>query len=214
MHWKQLKPMGFGFENYNDSHLQTISKYVGKYQDFKSKLFFKTNTEAKSLNLDPKSRKRQMGLLLNDISNLIDAKVLFLIPGEHDTYSLLIKICVHVYVWLQIELKTAPGDYRFPTTNQSRHCFTRYIEFHRCRECFLSIVEKIVEVKHDMLSAYICVAVKGDGAEECKKFAKYYRSLCPAEWVSHRFILLFTVKPCRQVERAEGERSFSGSFVM
>lgn len=34
-------------------------------------------------------------------------------------------------LWIQIELKTAPGDYRFPTTNQSRHCFTRYIEFHR-----------------------------------------------------------------------------------
>ncbi|KAI3524258.1 hypothetical protein L1887_02911 [Cichorium endivia] len=59
----------------------------------------------------------------------------------------------------EIELKTAPGDYRFPTTNQSRHCFTRYIEFHRC------------------------VAAKGDGATECEKFAKYYRSLCPAEWV-------------------------------
>nr|KAJ0204588.1 hypothetical protein LSAT_V11C500260380 [Lactuca sativa] len=59
----------------------------------------------------------------------------------------------------EIELKTAPGDYRFPTTNQSRHCFTRYIEFHRC------------------------VAAKGDGAGECEKFAKYYRSLCPAEWI-------------------------------
>ncbi|CAN6987992.1 unnamed protein product, partial [Brassica rapa subsp. trilocularis] len=31
----------------------------------------------------------------------------------------------------QIELKTAPADFRFPTTNQTRHCFTRYIEFHR-----------------------------------------------------------------------------------
>ncbi|CAL8990879.1 unnamed protein product [Prunus brigantina] len=31
----------------------------------------------------------------------------------------------------QIELKTAPVDFRFPTTNQTRHCFTRYIEFHR-----------------------------------------------------------------------------------
>lgn len=32
---------------------------------------------------------------------------------------------------IQIELKTAPADFRFPTTNQTRHCFTRYIEFHR-----------------------------------------------------------------------------------
>lgn len=58
-----------------------------------------------------------------------------------------------------IKLETAPADFRFPTTNQSRHCFTRYIEYHRC------------------------VAAKGEGAPECDKFAKYYRSLCPGEWV-------------------------------
>ncbi|KAK1314721.1 Cytochrome c oxidase subunit 6b-1 [Acorus calamus] len=29
------------------------------------------------------------------------------------------------------ELRTAPHDVRFPTTNQTRHCFTRYIEYHR-----------------------------------------------------------------------------------
>ncbi|KAG6739800.1 hypothetical protein POTOM_057415 [Populus tomentosa] len=59
----------------------------------------------------------------------------------------------------EIELKTAPADYRFPTTNQTRHCFTRYIEFHRC------------------------VAAKGDEGNDCERFAKYYRSLCPSEWV-------------------------------
>ncbi|CAA6658854.1 unnamed protein product [Spirodela intermedia] len=48
-------------------------------------------------------------------------------------------------------LETAPADFRFPTTNQTRHCFTRYIEYHR--------------------------------RPECDKFAKYYRSLCPSEWV-------------------------------
>ncbi|KAI3945695.1 hypothetical protein MKW98_022969 [Papaver atlanticum] len=30
------------------------------------------------------------------------------------------------------DLKTASYDYRFPTTNQTRHCYTRYIEYHRC----------------------------------------------------------------------------------
>ncbi|KAJ4954205.1 hypothetical protein NE237_031037 [Protea cynaroides] len=60
---------------------------------------------------------------------------------------------------LNIKLETAPADFRFPTTNQSRHCFTRYIEYHRC------------------------IAAKGEGALECEKFAKYYRSLCPGEWV-------------------------------
>ncbi|KAL8487903.1 hypothetical protein ACS0TY_024264 [Phlomoides rotata] len=59
----------------------------------------------------------------------------------------------------EIKLETAPADFRFPTTNQTRHCFTRYIEYHRC------------------------VAAKGEGATECDKFAKYYRSLCPGEWI-------------------------------
>ncbi|XP_038886001.1 cytochrome c oxidase subunit 6b-1-like [Benincasa hispida] len=59
----------------------------------------------------------------------------------------------------EIKLETAPADFRFPTTNQTRHCFTRYIEYHRC------------------------IQAKGEGAPECDKFAKYYRSLCPSEWV-------------------------------
>ncbi|KAJ1271050.1 hypothetical protein BS78_06G099300 [Paspalum vaginatum] len=59
----------------------------------------------------------------------------------------------------EIKIETAPADFRFPTTNQTRHCFTRYVEYHRC------------------------VAAKGEDAPECDKFAKYYRSLCPSEWV-------------------------------
>ncbi|KAJ8541358.1 hypothetical protein K7X08_002174 [Anisodus acutangulus] len=59
----------------------------------------------------------------------------------------------------EIKLETAPADFRFPTTNQTRHCFTRYVEYHRC------------------------TAAKGEGAAECDKFAKYYRSLCPGEWI-------------------------------
>ncbi|GMY28765.1 cytochrome c oxidase subunit 6b-1 [Fagus crenata] len=59
----------------------------------------------------------------------------------------------------EIKLETAPADFRFPTTNQTRHCFTRYIEYHRC------------------------IAAKGEGAQECDRFSKYYRALCPGEWV-------------------------------
>uniref|UniRef100_A0A2P2JQA8 Uncharacterized protein MANES_02G149600 n=1 Tax=Rhizophora mucronata TaxID=61149 RepID=A0A2P2JQA8_RHIMU len=59
----------------------------------------------------------------------------------------------------EIKLATAPADFRFPTTNQTRHCFTRYIEYHRC------------------------TAAKGEGAQECDRFAKYYRALCPGEWI-------------------------------
>lgn len=57
------------------------------------------------------------------------------------------------------DLKTAPADFRFPTTNQTRHCFTRYIEYHKC------------------------IAAKGEGASECDKFSRHYRSLCPGEWI-------------------------------
>jgi hypothetical protein len=32
-------------------------------------------------------------------------------------------------------------------------------------------------------SRYRCKAQQGEDAEECEKFAKYYRSLCPTEWV-------------------------------
>ena len=35
-----------------------------------------------------------------------------------------------------------------------------------------------------------CVAAKGEDAPECDKFAKYYRSLCPGEWVSTSSFLL------------------------
>ncbi|GAB2290688.1 hypothetical protein Dimus_024963 [Dionaea muscipula] len=59
----------------------------------------------------------------------------------------------------EVKLETAPADFRFPTTNQTRHCFTRYIEYHRC------------------------IAAKGEDAPECNRFAKYYRSLCPGEWI-------------------------------
>ncbi|XP_042493208.1 cytochrome c oxidase subunit 6b-1-like isoform X2 [Macadamia integrifolia] len=65
----------------------------------------------------------------------------------------------------EIKLETAPADIRFPTTNQTRHCFTRYIEYHRC------------------------IAAKGEGAPECDKFAKFYRSLCPSEWVLTFFFI-------------------------
>ena len=32
---------------------------------------------------------------------------------------------------VEIKLETAPHDARFPTTNQARHCYTRYNEFHK-----------------------------------------------------------------------------------
>lgn len=57
------------------------------------------------------------------------------------------------------DIKTAPMDFRFPTTNQAKHCYTRYNEYHKC------------------------AAEKGEDAKECQKYARYYRSLCPGEWI-------------------------------
>ncbi|BDA43303.1 probable cytochrome c oxidase subunit 6B at C-terminar half [Coccomyxa sp. Obi] len=58
-----------------------------------------------------------------------------------------------------IELKTASHDPRFPSTNQARHCYTRYNEYHRC------------------------VAQKGEDDPECSVFQRAYRSICPSDWL-------------------------------
>ncbi|KAI3441921.1 uncharacterized protein J3R85_001980, partial [Psidium guajava] len=53
-----------------------------------------------------------------------------------------------------VVLETAPFDMRFPFANQTRHCYARYLEYHRC------------------------IREKGKDAPECD-----YRSICPSEWV-------------------------------
>eukprot|EP00270_Netrium_digitus_P021582 TRINITY_DN92_c0_g1_i1.p1 TRINITY_DN92_c0_g1~~TRINITY_DN92_c0_g1_i1.p1 ORF type:complete len:101 (+),score=30.45 TRINITY_DN92_c0_g1_i1:126-428(+) len=57
------------------------------------------------------------------------------------------------------DVKTTPLDFRFPTTNQAKHCFVRYNEYHKC------------------------IQEKGEDAPECAKYARFYRSICPGEWV-------------------------------
>ena len=52
-----------------------------------------------------------------------------------------------------ITVATSPHDSRFPATNQSRHCYTKYNEFHRC------------------------VAQKGGEEAECEVYRKAYRTL-------------------------------------
>ncbi|RWW45421.1 hypothetical protein BHE74_00048742 [Ensete ventricosum] len=58
-----------------------------------------------------------------------------------------------------LKIGTAPSDFRFPSTNQTRHCYARYLEYHQCRKA------------------------KGEESPELEKFQRYYRSLCPTEWV-------------------------------
>ena len=33
---------------------------------------------------------------------------------------------------MEVVIQTAPHDPRFPSTNQARHCYTRFNEFYRC----------------------------------------------------------------------------------
>jgi len=54
----------------------------------------------------------------------------------------------------QIELKTAPADFRFPTTNQTRHCFTRYIEFHRCSSLMVQIGCRVYSLHGYLIGNY------------------------------------------------------------
>ncbi|KAJ9129636.1 hypothetical protein P3X46_035315, partial [Hevea brasiliensis] len=71
-----------------------------------------------------------------------------------------------------IELKTAPADFRFPTTNQTRHCFTSTLSF----------IGKALNLCSPQIPPMGCLAAKGEESNECERFAKYYRSLCPGEW--------------------------------
>ncbi|KZW02868.1 cytochrome c oxidase, subunit VIb [Exidia glandulosa HHB12029] len=57
-------------------------------------------------------------------------------------------------------LQTAPFDARFPNTNQTRHCWQSYVDYHKC------------------------INAKGEDYAPCKQFKRVFRSLCPIEWVS------------------------------
>lgn len=57
-------------------------------------------------------------------------------------------------------LQTVGFDARFPNTNQTRHCFQSYIDYHKC------------------------VNAKGEDFAPCKQFFRAYKSLCPNEWTA------------------------------
>jgi cytochrome c oxidase subunit 6b len=60
---------------------------------------------------------------------------------------------------VEIVVETAPIDARFPATNQSRHCFVKYNEAHKC------------------------FSEKGEDDDACKRLARDYRAICPMEWL-------------------------------
>eukprot|EP01025_Chloroclados_australasicus_P000650 TRINITY_DN10268_c0_g1_i1.p4 TRINITY_DN10268_c0_g1~~TRINITY_DN10268_c0_g1_i1.p4 ORF type:complete len:118 (-),score=12.40 TRINITY_DN10268_c0_g1_i1:485-838(-) len=57
------------------------------------------------------------------------------------------------------DIKTAALDMRFPSTNQSRACYTRYNEF------------------------YKCVKNNGEDNPDCLKYRRAALSLCPMDWI-------------------------------
>jgi hypothetical protein len=50
---------------------------------------------------------------------------------------------------------------------------------------FLRCLTKIVL---NISLLFRCIAAKGEEAPECDKFKKYYRSLCPGEWVCNFYL--------------------------
>uniref|UniRef100_T1DJA9 Cytochrome c oxidase subunit n=1 Tax=Psorophora albipes TaxID=869069 RepID=T1DJA9_9DIPT len=59
----------------------------------------------------------------------------------------------------QLPMKATPFDPRFPNTNQTKHCYQSYLDFHRCEK------------------------VKGSGNQVCKYFKDAFADLCPNAWV-------------------------------
>jgi cytochrome c oxidase subunit 6b len=58
------------------------------------------------------------------------------------------------------KLRTVDFDARFPNTNQTKHCWQKYVDYQKC------------------------IKILGDGHPDCQAFQRDYRSLCPYEWVS------------------------------
>lgn len=58
-----------------------------------------------------------------------------------------------------IVLSTAPFDPRFPNTNQTKHCWQNYIDYH------------------------VCIAAKGEEYQPCAGFKRKYLIMCPQDWV-------------------------------
>jgi len=59
----------------------------------------------------------------------------------------------------EIKLTTAPFDPRFPNMNQTKYCYTSFLDHKRC------------------------VKLRGEDYSPCEYFKKVYTSICPFAWV-------------------------------
>ncbi|RVE59655.1 hypothetical protein OJAV_G00190790 [Oryzias javanicus] len=58
--------------------------------------------------------------------------------------------------------RTAPFDARFPNQNQTRNCWSNYVDFYRCQKA---------------------LEAKGVDTAPCEWYKRVYKSLCPMSWV-------------------------------
>ncbi|XP_054913779.1 cytochrome c oxidase subunit 6B1 [Poeciliopsis prolifica] len=60
------------------------------------------------------------------------------------------------------QYRTAPFDARFPNQNQTRNCWSNYLDYHRCQKA---------------------LNAKGVDTTPCEWYRRVYKSLCPMGWV-------------------------------
>ncbi|XP_053739218.1 cytochrome c oxidase subunit 6B1 isoform X1 [Synchiropus splendidus] len=64
--------------------------------------------------------------------------------------------------------RTAPFDARFPNQNQTRNCWSNYLDYHRCQKA---------------------LDAKGVDNAPCDWYKRVYKSICPVSWVNdHRAV--------------------------
>ncbi|KAL6069742.1 Cytochrome c oxidase subunit 6B [Balamuthia mandrillaris] len=73
------------------------------------------------------------------------------LPAEVDTAQKLVE-------YFTTKVRTPGYNPHFPNTNQSKHCWSLYINYHRC------------------------VKLKGENDPECKHFQGAASSMCPTSW--------------------------------
>ncbi|KAG7226360.1 hypothetical protein INR49_013771 [Caranx melampygus] len=66
--------------------------------------------------------------------------------------------------------RTAPFDARFPNQNQTRNCWSNYLDYHRCQKA---------------------LTAKGEDTLPCEWYRRVYKSICPMSWVSALFLVTF-----------------------
>ncbi|KAI3365629.1 hypothetical protein L3Q82_010699 [Scortum barcoo] len=89
--------------------------------------------------------------------------------------------------------RTAPFDARFPNQNQTRNCWSNYLDYHRCQKA---------------------LDAKGVDTAPCEWYKRVYKSLCPISWVNSLFksqLFLFMRKPV--LEESEASRLVTAEYA-